>query len=101
MFKNLLTIFLMALTLGFPAHQAKAASSVLLIEMDQQAQISVNGSQIRVTGAQGQILEIYNVAGVRILSQRIDSYDKTIDLNLNKGCYIVKVGKTARKISVK
>ena len=32
---------------------------------------------------------------------RIDSYDKVIDLNLSKGCYIVKVGKTARKISIR
>lgn len=101
MLKNILTISLMTLTLSMSAIQAEAANSVLLIEMDQQAQISVNGSQIRVTGAQGQMLEIYNVAGVRILCQKIDSFDKTVDLNLNKGCYIVKVGKTARKISVK
>ena len=44
---------------------------------------------------------MYNVAGVLIKSFKIDTADKRLDLNLPKGCYIVKVGKTVRKISIK
>lgn len=47
------------------------------------------------------MLYIYNVAGVKIMSIKIDSSDRYYDLNLPKGCYIVKVGKVVRKISVK
>ncbi|MFC2455808.1 MAG: T9SS C-terminal target domain-containing protein, partial [Segatella salivae] len=43
---------------------------------------------------------IYNVTGVCVMSMRVDSNDKRFDLNLHRGCYIVKVGKTVRKISV-
>jgi hypothetical protein len=47
------------------------------------------------------MLFIYNVAGVRVMSLKIEGADKLIDLNLPKGCYIVKVGKVVRKISIK
>ena len=47
------------------------------------------------------MLYIYNVAGVKIVSIKVDGSDRYYDLNLSKGCYIVKVGKVVRKISVK
>ena len=48
----------------------------------------------------GQVLYIYNVAGVCVMTLRVDSNDKRFDLNLAKGCYIVKVGRTVRKVSI-
>ena len=56
---------------------------------------------MRVTGANGQVLYVYNVAGVRIQSVKVEGSDKHLDLNLKKGCYILKVGKTVRKVSLK
>mgnify|MGYP003414723536 CR=1 FL=1 len=35
------------------------------------------------------------------LDIRVDNNDKYYDLNLPKGCYIVKVGKVVRKIYIK
>ncbi|MCR5820673.1 MAG: T9SS type A sorting domain-containing protein [Bacteroidaceae bacterium] len=63
--------------------------------------IVVNGAQVRVANAEGQMLEVYNLAGVRVAVVKIDSEDKTINLNLAKGCYILRVGNTARKVSVR
>ncbi len=63
--------------------------------------INVNGSQLHITNAAGQTLEIYNLAGVRVTTVRIDSDDKTLNLNLQKGCYMVKVGKVVRKINIR
>ena len=63
--------------------------------------ISVNGSKIRVTGANGCTLSVYNVTGVRVMSVKIDSADKQYDLDLPKGCYILQIGKTVRKISIR
>lgn len=63
--------------------------------------ISIMESTLRVTGANGQVLYIYNVAGVCVQSVKIDGNDKRIELNLPKGCYIIKVGKLVRKISIK
>lgn len=63
--------------------------------------ISLNGAQLHVTNAAGQTLEIYNLAGVRVTTVRIDSEDKTLALNLKKGCYMLKIGKYVRKISIR
>lgn len=63
--------------------------------------IAVSGSQLHITNAAGQTLEIYNLTGVRVATLRIDSDDKTFNVNLPKGCYMVKVGKVVRKVSFK
>ena len=63
--------------------------------------ISVSQSNVRITNAQGQVLEVYKITGVSIEKVKIDSNDKTFELNLQKGCYILKVGKVVRKISIK
>lgn len=63
--------------------------------------VITNQSSVRIIGAQGQTLEVYKITGIHIEKVKIDSNDKTIDLNLQKGCYILKIGKVVRKISVK
>lgn len=67
----------------------------------QNVTITISESTIRVTGASGQILVVYNLAGVRVASIKIDSSDKHFDLNLQKGCYIVQVGKVVRKVAIR
>lgn len=82
--------------------QGYANSKVEIIDQDIQATtISVNTSTVHVTGANGQTLEVYNIAGVRVVCVKVEGQDKRFDLNLPKGCYIVKVGKVVRKISIK
>jgi len=63
--------------------------------------LSVNGSKVHVTGAEGETLEVYNLTGVKVATIRIDSNDKAFALNLQRGCYILKVGKVVRKISIR
>ncbi len=63
--------------------------------------LSVNGTKAHISGADGETLEIYNLTGVKVATIRIDSNDKTLNLNLSKGCYILKVGKVVRKISIR
>lgn len=101
MAKNLLTIFAMLLAVTTASINTSASTSIELTEIGQQVQINLINTSLHVTGAAGMTLEVYNVTGVRIMNVKIDSYDKVIDLALAKGCYIVKVGKTARKISVR
>ena len=45
-------------------------------------------------------MEIFNITGIKVTTLKIDSNDKTFNLNLNRGCYIVKIGKISRKISI-
>lgn len=63
--------------------------------------ILVGESTLRVVGAAGQILSIYNVTGVKVMNIKVDSSDKSYHLNLPQGCYIVKVGNVVRKIALR
>lgn len=89
------------MAVGVPT-MASAEASVLIIEQEsQRITVSVSGSVLRVSGADGEVLHIYNVTGVRVMSIKVDDYEKSYTLNLPKGCYIVKIGKTVRKITIR
>ena len=99
--KILLIPMAMALLFGMPA-TSSAKTAIEIIETEfQNVTISVQESVLRITGASGQTVQIYNVAGVMVKSFKVDGNDRRFELNLNKGCYIVKVGKIVRKISIK
>ena len=103
MTKNIFSIAFAALAFFGSAQTADAAPLMELIEVEQQgAQITlVTNNVLHIVGGAGQTLEIYNVAGVKLKTTKISDYEQRVDLNLSKGCYIVKVGKTVRKISLK
>ena len=63
--------------------------------------LTVKGTTVQITGASGENVEIFNLTGVKVATIAIDSADKTFNLNLPKGCYILKVGKVVRKISIR
>lgn len=102
MIKNIFTPFLFTLLLSVgAAAPMQARTAVDLIDQEfQTASISVVGNVLHVTGAEDELLSIYNVTGVRVMSVKVDGSDKRYTLNLPKGCYIVKVGKLVRKVSI-
>lgn len=63
--------------------------------------VSISQSVLTITGAQGMTAEIVSLTGKPVATIRIDSPVQRIDLNLSKGCYIVRIGKVVRKIAVK
>ncbi len=93
--------FTATLLLCVPA-VSKANTAIEVIENDfEDVAISVKSSTVYVKNANGEMLYVYNVAGVRVVSIKVDGQDRHYDLNLPKGCYIVKVGKKVRKVSIK
>ena len=93
--------FTATLLLCVPA-VSKANTAIEVIENDfEDVAISVKSSTVYVKNANGEMLYVYNVAGVRVGSIKVDGQDRHYDLNLPKGCYIVKVGKKVRKVSIK
>ena len=103
MVRQLLKLMLCASALLMPIH-GMAYSSMAIHEGSEETvtpiQLTVKGHQVRVQQAQGCTLEVYSVTGSKLFSVKIDSADQTIQLKLNRGCYIVKVGDVARKISL-
>lgn len=69
-------------------------------QIDSQVGISVSGQTAYVTGAQGETLEVVSLTGRLVMSVKIDSPNQRVELNIPKGCYILKVGKVVRKIQV-
>lgn len=68
--------------------------------IDSQVGISISGQTAYVTGAQGETLEVVSLTGRQVMSVKIDSPNQRVELNIPKGCYILKVGKVVRKIQV-
>ncbi len=102
MMKRLFTLLLAStLLVGMPVAMY-AEQAIEVIDNDyQNISISVSESVLHITGANGLVMQIYNVAGVRVMSVKVEGPDKRFELNLPKGCYIVKVGKVVRKISIR
>lgn len=100
--KRLLMITLAAaLVFGVPV-SIMASPSIEIIEQEiVQPTVVLQGNTLHVNNANGQMLYIYNVAGVRVMSVKVEGAERSFELSLPKGCYIVKVGKVVRKISVK
>lgn len=65
-----------------------------------QITITMENNQLRICGAYGQEVKIYNILGKIEKIYKVDSNDKRIDLPLKKGYYIVKVGAVVRKIAL-
>ena len=83
------------------------APSIAHVQMDEPREaemetvtLSIQEGKAHITNAEGKTLEIYNLTGVRVARIRIDSNDKQITLNLTRGCYIMKVDKVVRKVTI-
>ena len=90
------------LTMAVPV--ATSASEMYAPELAvEQAEpvLTVQNSTVTVTGAAGETLEVVSLTGKSLLTVRIDSPSQRIDLNVPKGCYIIKVGKVVRKVSIR
>ena len=99
--KNLLIISMMAF-LAVPA----VATTTMVMErgvaemIDEPITLSVDGNAVTVCGAQGQKLIVVSLTGRQVAEYQIDSPAQRIELNLTKGCYVLKVGNVVRKVSI-
>lgn len=104
MTKRLLS-FVFATTLSLiPATMLKAADmpmEAVQQDMSEEITIAVNGQTVTVSGAQGETLEVISLTGRRVLTVKIESPAQRIELNIPKGCYLLKVGKVVRKVSLR
>ena len=94
----------MAAALMFCAPVFVQAADAEMIPVEQTIEddisISVNGQTVVVSGAQGKSLEVVSLTGRRVMTVKIESPAQSVELNIPKGCYILKIGKVVRKVSV-
>ena len=94
-----------AMLFMIPASVQASQVEVVGVEQDDDTkndiQITVNKSVVRVTGAEGEVMEVISLTGRHVMSVRIESPAQKVELtNIPKGCYIIKVGKVVRKIVI-
>lgn len=98
--KKTLLILFTAVLLGAPVSSYAFMEQGGIEQSVSNIKIEIKNKQVRVVGANGKKIEIYNLTGVSISTIQIESNDANLPLNLPKGCYILKIGKVVRKISV-
>lgn len=94
--------FLALMMAAVPASVWSAVTITPALEqsIDDNISIAVSGQTVTICGAQGETLEIVSLTGRRVMTVKIESPAQRIELNIPKGCYILKIGKVVRKVSV-
>lgn len=89
--------------LAVPAFSMAAEAEVSPEEqtIEEDITITVNGQWVVIHGAQGQTLEVVSLTGRRVMTLKIESPAQRVELNVPKGCYILKIGKVVRKVAIR
>ena len=105
MIKRLLILTFSVAALWLVPVTASAApayfAGVMELTDEQEVDVVYSEGTLTITGAEGLVLQIVTVTGNVVLHKRIDSPEQKIELNIPKGCYIVKVGKVVRRVYVR
>ena len=70
------------------------------VEQERTVTLSLEGNHVLVNGANGMVLEVVSLTGRHVATIKIESPAQRVELNLPKGCYILKVGKVVRKVTL-
>jgi len=103
--KSILTIIIVAAMLLGTSHVVRAntmRSAVEMIDFDiHDVNLSYANGVMHITGANGMVVKVYNLAGIMVKTFLVEGQDKRISLPLSDGIYIIKVGSSyTRKITV-
>ena len=90
------------LAMGMPVMAAPMVMEMGVAEQIEEPAptINVSGNTVNVSGAAGMTLEVVSLTGRAVTSYKIEGPVQRLELNLPKGCYILKVGKTVRKVTI-
>ena len=83
-------------------HANTMRSAVEMIDFDvQEVNLTYANGVMHITGANGMVVKVYNLAGIMVKTFVVEGQDKRISLPLSDGIYIIKVGPSyTRKITV-
>lgn len=102
--KKLLILATVALfTVTIPTQAMRMVSEMGVAEQIEEAvpSITVDKNAVTIYGGNGFVLEVVSLTGKAVASYKIESPAQRIELNLPKGCYILKIGKTVRKVTLR
>lgn len=91
---------LIAVTMPAMTYSPSAELGVADIAESRKIDIEINNSTLKVSGASGLTLEVVSLTGKQVLRVKINSNQQSVELNIPKGCYILKIGNVVRKVSI-
>ncbi len=89
--KTLLSIMTLAATMmmAAPAQGLAATSAVEMIDFDvQDISVTYANGVMHITGANGMVVKVYNLAGIAVKSFMVEGQDKRISMPLSDGVYV-------------
>lgn len=104
---NIKFYIISALLCTFCLVQTANASAILsdpivsFMPDDTNIKMEMEQNAVSVYGAQGQTLEVVSITGKHVMRVKIESASQRIELNVPKGCYILKIGSVVRKVSIR
>ena len=101
MIKKLLILSLSFMLLNVPSIMAQDIQKTQIENEQLPVTVSVVGNTINAKNAQNLVMEVYDITGTKVAAIRIESNDKTYELSVPRGCYIIKIGSMARKVYLK
>lgn len=95
-------ITLAAMMMAAPTQVLAETSAVEMVDLEaQDIAVSYTNGVMHITGANGLVVKVYNLAGIVVKSFMVEGQDKRISMPLSDGIYIIKVGPSfTRKITV-
>ncbi len=71
------------------------------VEQENTIKFTVEGNSVSVNGASGMVLEVISLTGRQVATYKVEGPAQRIELNIPKGCYILKIGKVVRKVTIR
>ena len=98
--KTIIITVLAAITIGvLPTKasnfEAVADNGQTMVE-ENRISVNVQGSSVLVNGATGYTMEVVSLTGRPVIKIKVENNSQRVDLNVNKGCYIVKIENQAK-----
>jgi len=100
-FSILLMTYLLC-SVGLTAYTQDGNNRIAETEAESTTKIKLVENRIVIENLpKNDLLEIYNIMGVKVFSRRIEAGTNEYTLSLTKGYYIIKIGKITKKIAVR
>ena len=83
-------ITLAAMMMAAPTQVLAETSAVEMIDLEaQDIAVSYTNGVMHITGANGLVVKVYNLAGIVVKSFMVEGQDKRISMPLSDGIYII------------
>ena len=99
---SILLITLLFCTVGHTAYTQESNNRTVTVEVENKTKIKVIENRIIIENLpKDELLEIYNIMGVKVFSRRVKAGTNEYTLSLSRGYYIIKIGEITRKIAIR